>query len=322
MNEENSNSFDTDGINTNDNKKLIYSVLFIFVVVLFYLISSGKNAYLSKYLPKNTQTNTQENLENELVSVQSFNPLKDSQNDTDGDGIENWKEITIGTDPDVANSLPDGISANNDTEKISPTTNLTNSIGRDLYVIAQYKKNDPNLNTDVMIDALNENLLDAIKPERVDILSLTDDNSAENIKSYGEKMAEYFVSVLPVAISGEITELNEAYEEKSFEKTNLILTDVTQTCKTVVNMRDIPSSFASLHTDFVYNCQTYQHILLAIVNAETDPVKSALAIRVYKDNFEDKVSSLKSYAKKLLIENKVSYNPSKIEMTNIYYVSQ
>jgi hypothetical protein len=301
------------------NKHLLYIILFIFIIGFFYIISTTKNTYLSKYLPKQNKELAQDSNNNDMVSIQSFNPLKDSQNDNDGDGIENWREVTIGTDPDVANSLPDGISTNNETEKISPTTNLTNSIGRDLYVISQYKKNDPNLNTDVMIDALNENLLDAIKPERVDIINLTDDNSMENIKNYGEKMAAAHYFLLPA----NFPELQELKDEKGFPKTEAVLKNVTETCTQLKLLKDIPSSFASLHKDLIYNCESYQYIISGIIDTETDPVRRAISIKSYQSNFENKVSNLKAYTQKLLIEKKVSYKDRKsTDVTNIYYIKQ
>ncbi len=271
------------------------SILFLFVVIVVAIIgiSYVKDNFLNNYFKKSNPLAI--NTEQSGGYLETYDPIKNSNEDTDGDGVANWREVVAGTNPEDKNSVSDsGLQKN---ILVTATTSLTKLAAADLYTLSKYKEKYPNMNTDSLTAGLAANYENLILPKRIIDISTADSKEITYLKGYGNSMAAMFAIILSNNKFVELTEVQE--KVPTFIKTKEYLLTLEKVCDVNKVVKNVPSSYAELHKDFVYNCELYASVLKSMMAIDEDKIRFLIAAKKQEETVRNIFSNFNSYSDRL-----------------------
>lgn len=283
------------------------SILFLFAVIVVAIIgiSYVKDNFLNNYFKGSNRVAV--NVEQNGGYLETYDPIRDADQDTDGDGVSNWREVVLGTDPDLANE--NKLSYLED-EIVSSSSNFTSLVSRDLYAISKYKEKYDDLNTNSLSAAVGDNYADLLKPEKQFLLNTAKEDTLELIKRHGNVVASMFLGIL---LETDIKNINKVDSPSAIAENMLSFKEnVSKVCAFSKEVDDIPRSFSEKYRTFMYNCDHMVNILDGISKIETDEVKALIALKAFdevKKNMDANFTEYKDYF----------LNNSKIKFTSDEY---
>lgn len=269
------------------------SVLFLFVVIVVAIIgiSYVKDNFLNNYFKKSNPLAI--NTEQSGGYLETYDPIKNSNEDTDGDGVANWREVVAGTDPDTKDN--NGSESLID-EVVSSSSNFTNLVSKDLYAASKYKEKYEDLNVNSLSSAIGDNYADLLKPERQTFLNTASEDTTELIKRHGNVVASLF---LGISLETDTKNLKTGSDLATVAENMLKLKkNVSKICIFSKDVKDVPRIFSEKYRTFIYNCDYMINILDGISKIETDEVKSLLALKAFdevKKSIDDNFADYKNY---------------------------
>ena len=296
-----------ENIDNYDMEKEIVKVKHAFFLILFFiffifLISYFKDGFLSDYFNKSNFVK-KEKTNNFL---ESYDPIKEANNDNDNDGISNWREVLYKTDTEKKNSVDPSLSNDEKDEKITSETNFTSLAARDIYLATKYKEKYSNMNLQSISTSIAKNYEDLLYPKRIIDLDVTSNNDRVFIKNYANIMAMMFNTIF---INSNFVELKELeLNDDKFTETRIYQKQIADMCKAVITAKNIPLTYVDLHKDFIYNCEFYQNILSGIVTSKTDNVKGLISVKKHPELFKNIFNNFNNYVNKLKADNIVFKN--------------
>ena len=220
--------------------------------------------------------------------------------DTDGDGLKDWEELLLGTDPNVP-----------DAEKAAERTSLTDSeeeIARGIFAagddslpaidlaarkfFAQYlslkQQSDAELTPDEQ-DALITSFLREVPsgdlPDKYETedMTISSDNSPRALRLYVNTMAELFRETAVALPEHELIVFVRALETGREE----YLTDLKPVARSYDIMAqagalvEVPSALAGLHLDLVNDLARQSEALGRMQNVFTDPISGMSGAQIF-----------------------------------------
>lgn len=277
-------------LDNNFSKEKSILFLLVIIVVSVIILSYVKDSFLNNYF-KNSNPST---FSVGSGYLETYDPIKNANDDTDGDGVSNWREITAGTNPEDINSVS---ADSNKTILVTATTSLTKLAAADLLVISKYKERYPDMNTDSLTAGLAANYEKLLLPKRVIDINTADSKDIIYLKGYGNSMAAMFSFIF---LNNEFVELKEAQETPAtFTKTKIYLSDLRKICEVQKTVQNVPSSYAELHKDFIYNCELYVNVLSGITSLDEDKVRSILSINKQQEAVKNIFANFNDYGDRL-----------------------
>lgn len=295
---------DIDNVSNNsieDNKKLA-SIAFVilFLIVAVALVSYFNDKYLNNYFKKGNISTSED------VDLESYEPIKNANDDDDKDGVSNWREIVAGTDPNQNDGTQSSLSNDGLEEIVTATSNLTALMARDLYSISKYKEKYPNMDAAALSASVTDGYSNLVLPKRLTNMSLVETENREFIKSYANNMAGLFETALSNRDLIELIEYKKG--DGNFPKTKIYLAELKSVCANARYAKNIPAGYADLHSDFVYNCELYASVLGGIITSKTDAVRAMLSIKNHQQAVSSALNTFNQYVDKLNEDNIVFSN--------------
>lgn len=281
------------------SKGYAYLIIIVFAVITL----TGIYYFKEKFLAGNLIFN--ENRDPgimDFVDVTPYGDIKQIESDSDNDGISNWRELVYGTDAGSKNALSSGLSTDEAPIVMGSSTNLTALVSRDLYVASQYQKENPNINQDSLLGAIDTNYSNLLKPNEVYTLNTVSDADVNVYREYGNMMGLFFAVIYINGIDIELSELSQ--DNSDFNATKKKSEAIKNMCEASKIIKGIPIDMQSNHIDFISNCAHYVAVLNAFVGNKKDPYKALIAMKDHK-----------------MVINKLSvlYNTYKNEFTKAKY---
>jgi len=207
--------------------------------------------------------------------------------DTDNDGVRDWQEILLGTDPNNPDSNGDGISDGEEVEaltieevdeSLSATQTLTKQIFSSYVQTKEQETFDEDAFGFVIAQAANEQFATRYTPvyTRNDIL--TSDSSSST--TYASDFNSAIEPVLEVA-EYELATYGRAIEEGStedFEKlldASVVYKDIADTLLEI----EVPKDAVVEHLDLINSFETFSRILSSMSDGDSDPVSTLVMTR-------------------------------------------
>jgi hypothetical protein len=222
-----------------------------------------------------------------------------NNSDTDGDGTSDGEEIKLGRDPKIPGpndkllKMSDFIDTEIDMKGYTPGS-LTDQLSINLFNQYINLKKDSNLNSDTgfqLVDNVTQKVLEDSKIEikySVDKLKSVE-SSKNNLKNYAENFANTEINYLKQMQNAALL------PEKQYLPT--IAVKYIQFAEALSKI-DVPDVAINVHVQIVNKINNKGVLMLEIIQEETDPVKSLLAIQKLKVNEEGEYelySSLANY---------------------------
>jgi hypothetical protein len=228
-------------------------------------------------------------------------------NDSDNDGIPNWKESLLGGDPTVKDAPSVKITeATTDPEtkkalaRLGDPKNLTSQFTKNIVGLSSYLEEQGVTDEETLTKIADNTMSEAGKLVEVRTYTQKDINisSGENmamLKLYGNNMAGIISNLFYKANPDKIFDDLEAYQKsrnvsalKGYDS-KLTFLDTVIKDLTVI---EVPMSASSLHIDILNTVENYRIVVLGLSNAYTDPLRTLAVINSYKDVYVSLVSSV------------------------------
>ncbi len=264
------NMSELNNFESSDMKKSIaYLILSIFVIVMIVGLYSFKERYLKSYSLINNNDNAKIA---DLIDIDSYESVRDGGGDDNGDGLSNWREMIYGSS---AAGVSTNLSRDEDNIIISSSTNLTELLSRDLYVAAEYNKSNSNISATSLVNAIDKNYSNLLKPSEAITLNVISNPTFEEYREYGNSMGLIFYAVLGDPVTTELEEF--ADENSTFANTKDKIKGVSKFCTASKTIK-VPIKMQSAHLDLISNCFLYVNVLNAFTNNANDPYKALIAV--------------------------------------------
>lgn len=238
-------------------------------------------------------------IENKAV-VTTTNPLESSDYtaDTDNDGVRDWEEVLLGTDPENPDSNGDGVSDGEElaaarrvyeegggvTITNASTTN-TDLLARQIFgAYIQSKQQgtyDPEAFDFLVAQAANTQFAQRHEAEyTLDDIITTPDTTSAAVEAYKQGFQD---AILPVTTIGEyeLTTYGRAIEQgdaSEFEKLTNAANVYHSIAENLLAMT-VPEDAAQAHLDLVNGFNTFANILLTMNVTPEDPILAFVATR-------------------------------------------
>ena len=285
-------------------KKMTLGILILGVIILALYLFPSKLITKSKSSPDSSSL-----LASQILSI---NNTENPNEDPDGDGIPNWQEKILGTDPHVKNerSKENFQISSEDQKRISDPNNLTVALAKNNLSVASYAQSLGST-TDINYEGLSD-----------DVLRTT--AAAFSFKTYTE--ADLINKVAPTQASrrvfGNAIALSTSNLLKKYLNTDEILglndlTDHLQGTDNIKNLQaktlavrafvnellamPVPSDAVSYQLGYINAIERYAETLEGFLTVNDDPLKAGLLLRGYKDIVQSQykfLADFESYFKK------------------------
>ncbi len=302
----------------NFKKKIITAICII--VVIFVIAYFSKNKYLYRATDDATAFDYKTSNLDYVVA--------NASGDADGDGLENWRENLLGSDPSSANTLNTntvgGINSSNSntvdangvaiksgagtvanaSSSIS-SSNLTDQVAISLYASANALRNNGDTSSSSMAaisgaiaeQALNKTIIQ-IDETKIKIVA---DNSKESLKSYANSVFGYVIVYYPQVDESKVL---DAYY-KNNDKT--ILNDLLPNIKSLELMLSeiykvkVPSDVYNLHKELITYISSAIAVEKSLAKADSDVLSAMIAfkqLRTMQKSNEDLIAKYKDFYNK------------------------
>ncbi len=244
--------------------------------------------------------------------------ITDTNADPDGDGVPNWQEALLGTDPTSPNTngVPDRtkidqttnseVTANTPTlysfskeeqktlAQVNDPNNITGQVAKNSVGLATYL-DQQKITDDTSAMTIGGNIYnEAAKLAEAKVYTTADITFAKtetfaSIKTYGNTVAAlYLDTVKKVVYPNDLTMLNTYFSNKDSKQLALFtakLAVVTKARDTLLAM-SVPKSAAEAHLAVINATESYRNALYSFSQVESDPMRTLVSVKEYKSIFE------------------------------------
>lgn len=245
---------------------------------------------------------TQSYQKSELSQAQTDLVVQNISEDTDNDGIPNWKESLFGTSPTTKNKLPAVVTeeapvspeekkalARLDDPKNLTSQYIKNTVGLSTYL------SDQGVTDEATLAQVSENIvveaekLSAVRTfTRLNLESVTNDEKLSTIKTYGNAVALLLIETYATLDIPNIIKPLEAYtltkDSKQLNSYGPMAQFLNEVIKKLTKI-SVPSSAVESHLYVLNAFEAFRVTLLGLSNAEEDPMQGLVAVNGYKDSF-------------------------------------
>ncbi len=240
------------------------------------------------------------------VTASSNNPS--AELDTDNDGMKDWEEILVGTDPKDPKSKASLTSSTSITQDLTKENKekltQTDLISRDFFArymeLRQLGSAGDAFSQDELVSKTIRGIVLPVPKSYVstDIKTKTD-TSKEAIKAYGNDIASIFARNA-IKSRNEAVIAKDALETEDLEKLKEI-DPIIKSYKNIINsLLDLPapSAVATLHLDLINSVNHAIFVAESLRKVEQDPISALQGVNLYQvaeKNLRNSVLSIKSY---------------------------
>ncbi len=250
--------------------------------------------------------------------ISVMNDKLDSGIDTDGDGLKDWEEILVGSDPRDAKSKGDISSKASEIkdagDKKEPLTS-TELLSRDFFArYMELRKMGISGDKQSQEDAMNQSVISVIgtmqaKSYSISNIIIDSDTSTNAIKSYGDKV-NTILNKYAVKSRNEGIIAKDAVDKQDMKILNE-LDPIIASYKNMLNellKTKVPNTISQLHLDLINSLSGLIFVAESFKKIEKDPVagiQGAGNYLKYAEAFNNSYNGIKSYL------NFVGVNPIK-----------
>jgi len=303
------------------------SLLILSIVIISTLI-----IIISNYRDKNP---TQEN-QGVVTSLNVDNQIKETNIDSDGDGLLNWKESLWGTDPLKYDT--DGDGTNDNEEIINNRNPLIAGPGDDNYnfndkIIAQIgsrKFSEDGLTNKVATNfaqdyfsareggdlnlAQKESLIEQISSQAIDDVIVEPIYNPSSIKTFQKTNEEKLIKYTDVYLANQIDILSEtisSYNKKNYDFLgNYIIGKSAE-----LMFMEVPSQISVTHTNLANKYYQLGKVVQSFEKEEEDPLFVMLSIRLY-DDLQLEIKDINTQIGNFLSDNGIILEDDGIKIKN------
>jgi hypothetical protein len=250
--------------------------------------------------------------------ITATNEIPGSNLDSDSDGMKDWEEILVGSDPKDPKSkvaLNSSAQASTDLTKTKEPLTQTDLISRDFF--ARYMElrqlgsaSDALSQAEIAGKTVGNIVLPTPKSYVMADITTKPDNDKESIKQYGNEVATVFKKYA-IQSRNEAVIAKEALETENLEVLKEI-DPIIASYKNIVNgllLIRVPSGMETLHLDLINAMNGAVFISQVLRKVDVDPISGLQGVNLYlmaSNRLSTSFSSIKSYFSYLGI----SYNTS------------
>ncbi len=254
--------------------------------------------------------------------------ISDTNADPDGDGIPNWQEALLGTDPNspTTNGIPDRTkidptTSTKDTSntptlysfskeeqknlaEINDPNNITGQVAKNQVGLATYLSKDGTVSSDDAT-AVGENIYtEASKLAEAKVYTESDIIFAKtetfaSIKTYGNTIATLYLDTMKkVALPDDLVILSAYLNDKDPKKLALFaakLEVVTKARDTLLAMA-VPKSSSAIHLSAINATEGYRNLLYSFSQVNDDPMRALISAKGSIDIFAKIITLPKEFA--------------------------
>ncbi len=255
----------------------------VFLIVVAVLLIGGAFAF-AEY--RNQQASSIYK-SNQLVASAT---IESAEIDTDNDGLKDWEEILVGSDPKDEKSkvaITSNAPTSGDVTKKAEPLSQTDLISRDFF--ARYLEmrqlgsaGDAFSQAEAAQKTVGNIVLPTPKLYVLGDITTKADNSKEAIKQYGNDVASIFQKYA-VKSRNEAVIAKEALETENDE----ILKEIDPIIASYKNITDalvklpIPNSISTIHLDLVNAMNSAVFVSQSLRNSSTDPIAGVQGVNLY-----------------------------------------
>lgn len=284
-------------MDTTNIKNRIYLVLGSLVIILIIVSFFYSDLFISKKIDNSAQKQ-----QNDLLVIQSIQEgaLND---DTDGDGLKNWEEVLMKTNPNVKDNPNQ--NTNNEIEETSVVVlakddplndpnNLTAQFAKNAYTLAGYLESK-GVSDDQTIKEVSKGLVDGeiakllIKRYSEGDLNITTKGDNVTLKNYGNQLAGFIDTSFKVALAINEEEILNTYNtSKNVSDLNKLKTKIDSLTTLQNNLKGmtVPRLAVNNHLDILNRTNSYTTVLKNIYTAPTDPMRAIAGYTASKQTFQ------------------------------------
>lgn len=215
--------------------------------------------------------------------------------DTDGDGVEDWREPLLTAEPVILNTI---------TASYTRSNTLTEQVGISLMEQLFLTKS---MNPDADTAPLVESSIARLGDEAKDTLYTYSDiqvgqaNDPETIRLYANTIATAFATNDVKGKRNEILILQDALTTGDARLYKEISEIATMYQKNLAFMleTEVPASLAQEHLDLINVFHALNNSISAMANLDNDPLKALLRIQRYQDDASGLVSAMRNMYTKI-----------------------
>ena len=275
------------------NKIILAVVITILLLIIGYYTSN-------KYLYQNTAVDTTyDYAPNSLDYV-----VKDANADPDNDGIANWRENLLGTNPNSANSDPTALlNAQNikqDQKSNSSTTlNLTDEVAKSIYATANTLNMSKDTTTPTVMAVASAIADQALANKTIDIkeqsIVVVSDNSREALKIYGNKLFGLIIVYYPKVNEGAVMDAFLKKEDANILKDLQPNVDSLNLMLSEIYKVKVPSEAFELHKQALISLISARDIEVSLMKANSDSLSAMVAVKNLQAGSKKYTALLKEY---------------------------
>ncbi len=267
-------------------KKMTLGVLTLSVIILTLYL------FPSKLITKgNSVTDSSTLLASQILTI---NNMENPNEDPDGDGIPNWQEKILGTDPHVKNDKSKEIYqiSSEERKRISDPNNLTVTLAKNNLTVANYAKSISS-SSEISYEGLSDDVLRATAAS-FSFKSYTESDIKNKIKAtqtsrrtYGNAIASSTAHMLKTYLEVDdnagmkdlVNNLPGTDNVKKLREKALSTREFIQK----LLLMPVPADAITYHLGYINAISRYAETLEGFLTVEEDPLKAALLLRGYKD---------------------------------------
>jgi len=308
------------------SKNILLILGAILVVAGAFVLAEYRNRQVKKVVYTSEIATTTEGISFELQNL-----------DTDRDGLKDWEEVLLGTDPDKADTDGDGtadgreaasgrnplVKGPNDTEKTMPTSALPNQKLTPTEVMAReffsrYMElsqvglaRDPQSQAELVGEVLKNGIvLAAPKVYTLKDILVTADTSQQSIRKYGNEIGTIFQKNQYEGRDESVI-AKESVDEDDPEILKEIDPIIASYKKIIDGLLKTPAprgmevmhlNFVNAMSHFLFNAESFRR-------TDTDPLRSLQAAAGYLEAGESLFDALRAFVKYFYSQN-ISYAPT------------
>jgi hypothetical protein len=275
-------------------QKLGLVVFAVLAIALLYGISVN---FSKLSLFGTAQKKVKPSLEAQILTVSQKLP---PSGDSDGDGITNWQETILGTNPEQKDKpLSVETLSSGDVKRLSDSNNMTVALAKNNAALSGYLNTlDPENKANVDEKGLAEDILKATAAtfafktyKEKDLTHIISLPTQVDRKTYGNTLAEKTAYMITSFGSvGDLRALKDIVEEKGVTENVATLTkkvSATNTFLTFLLTQPVPKDVVKRHLAYVNAVSTYNEITQAFLNEKEDPLRTSLVLKVYKESVQN-----------------------------------
>lgn len=255
----------------------IYKLILVAVILL--LIIGGGYIFKNKYIYKADDIASYNYKVQDLSYV-----VEKASDDTDGDGMANWRENLLGTDPNSSNSNAVGVYGFS-SSTIS-NDNLTEQVAISLYASANALRAAGDTSTPAtmaMTSAIADQALVRNAPEADSKkIIIINNNSREALRVYGNSLLGYIIVYYPKVNESQVLNLYYKNGDKAVLKDMQVNVDSLELMLSELYKVKVPSAAYEIHLLTLNTILKAIQMEKSLIKADTDALPTMIAFKEWQ----------------------------------------